>query len=133
MKKITYLIVLAVMTVMTFSVNVKAASGLSQYRQEARKIEKRYGLKVVDTSKLTYRKITHRKGRVIVERCIGKVTNSKRDGRILNSCKSLGWGDYISYRGVKCRKGNIVITYYIWNPENNIEDDTIARWDYVIK
>lgn len=111
-------------------VNAKSNDNyLKKYRKEAEKIEKKYGLNVVDSSELTYRKITHRKHTVILERCIGKVTNKNKDGKVLNANE----GYYISYKGVVCRKGDIIVTYFLWNPENNFDDDVVARWDYVIE
>lgn len=121
----------AVLALSTPSAGAYAAGNLAQYRKAAKAIEEEYGLDAVDSSKLTYGKITSRKYTVIVERCIGKVRNKKKDGRILNAAD--GSGDYISYRSVDCEKGDIVVSYFLWNPENNIEDDIIARWDFVLE
>lgn len=104
---------------------------IQKYRNTAKKIEKKYGLQVVDSSKITYEILVHRKNKVIIERCIGKVTNRNRDGKILNGNGKSSY--YISYKGIKCKKNDIVISYFLWNPENNIEDDIIARWDFVVK
>lgn len=130
--KVWMVLLLVVSILFTSTMSVEAASkgmNLKKYRKAAEKIEKKYGLNAIDSSKLTYEKITHRKHTVILERCIGKVKNKNKDGKVLNTNE----GYYISYKGVKCKKGDIVITYFLWNPENNIEDDIIARWDYVIK
>lgn len=118
------------------SINVLAASKttkLNKYRKTAKIIENKngYSSNVIDASGLTCEKIAHRKHTIIIERCIGKVSNKNKDGKILNP--SPNKGDYISYKRIKCKKGDIVITYFLWNPENNISDDIIARWDYVIK
>lgn len=128
-----WMVVLLVMSIIFSSItSVEAASknkSLKKYRKVAERIEKKYGLNAIDSSKLTYEMITHRKHTVILERCIGKVKNKNKDGKVLNTNE----GYYISYNGVKCKKGDIVITYFLWNPENNLDDDVIARWDYVIK
>ncbi len=131
-RKINIVLVLFVMAITILSsVNVEAATsnGINQYRRQARKIEKRYKLKAIDSSKLTYKMITNRKNRVILERCIGKVKNKNKDGKVLNTNE----GNYISYKGVKCKKGDIIVSYLLWNPENDRNDDVVARWDFVIK
>lgn len=128
--KIWMVLLLIILILFSSATNVEAAyKNLKKYRKAAEKIEKEYGLNAIDSSKLTYKMITHRKHTVILERCIGKVRNKNKDGKVLNSNE----GYYISYEGVKCKKGDIVITYFLWNPENNICDDIVARWDYVIK
>lgn len=125
---VTLLVVSILFTLMT---NVEAASknsNLKKYRKAAEKIEKKYGLNAIDSSKLTYEKLTNRKHTIILERCIGRVRNNNKDGKVLNTNE----GYYISYKGVKCKKGDIIVTYFLWNPENNVSDDIVARWDYVI-
>lgn len=128
--KIWTILALMISILFASTVTVDAASsnkGLKEYRKAAEKIEKKYGLHVIDTSKLTHKKITHRKHTVIVERCIGKVKNKNKDGKALNAKNY-----YISYRGVKCKTGDIVVTYFLYNPETNMSDDIIARWDFVL-
>lgn len=131
-RKVNILLILLVMMITILSsVNVEAATsnGINQYRRQARKIEKRYKLKAIDSSKLTHKMIINRKHTVILERCIGKVKNKNKDGKVLNTNE----GNYISYKGVKCKTGDIVVSYFLWNPENNSVDDVVARWDFVIK
>lgn len=124
---VLFVIVIAILS--TIDAEAATSNGINQYRRQARKIEKRYKLKAIDSSKLTYKMITNRKNSVILERCIGKVKNKNKDGKVLNANK----GYYISYRGVKCKKGDIIVSYFLWNPENNMDDDVVARWDFVIK
>lgn len=127
-----WMVLLLIMSILLSTTSVEAAlrnNNLKKYRKVAEKIEKKYSLKATDSSKLDYEKITHRKYTVILERCIGKVKNKNKDGKVLNTNE----GYYISYKDVKCKKGDIVITYFLWNPENNLDDDVIARWDFVIK
>lgn len=135
-RKITILITMILAIILTFSFveNAEAATkstAIQKYRKEAKKIEKKYKIKAVDSSALTYNKITHRKNQVLIERCIGKVKNKKKDGKLLNG--NSDYGTYISYKNIKCKKGDIIVSYFLWNPENNAEDDVIARWDFVIK
>ena len=106
-------------------------NSLANYRKQARQIEQQYNLNVIDTSKLTYKAITHRKGTVIVERVIGKVITDQKDGRVLNQGANTEYNS-ISYRSVDCKKGDIIVTYVLYNPETNWDDDVLARWDYVL-
>lgn len=107
-------------------------SNLSDYRKQAKQIEQQYSLDVIDTSKLTLSEITHRKGIIIVERVIGEVVTDDKDGKMLNQVGNTEY-DYISYKGVDCKKGDVIVTYLLYNPENNYCDDVVARWDYVLE
>lgn len=67
---------------------------------------------------------------VVVERCIGVVTDKETGaGMILNQ----SGGYYISYRNTpNIQKGSIVVSYMVYNPNNNFVDDIIERYDFVI-
>ena len=79
-----------------------------------------------DSSELTEDILANRQGKLIIEKCIGTVTDDEKNG-------SLEDGSYISYESVDCTKGNTIITYLIYNPETNYTDDVIERFDYVQK
>lgn len=79
---------------------------------------------------------------------IGVVKNNKKDGRVISEkeiikysngkTKVIHWKvdkkyNYISYRCVKCRKGNVIKTTCIMNPNNREPDDILKRKDKVIK
>ena len=72
--------------------------------------------------------------RAIVERVIGIVTNKERksDGRILNTDSEQY--NYISYNGcdLEYTTGTIIVTYLMYNPNTNYEDDIIERYDYIL-
>lgn len=72
--------------------------------------------------------------RIIVERIVGIVTNKERDGdgMILNSDDDNY--NYISYSGTNLdyTTGTIVVTYLMYNPKTNYEDDIIERYDYIL-
>lgn len=90
--------------------------------------------KVIDCNKLTEKMLTHRSNKkhhiMYIERIIGKVTDNKKNGKILNPPKDGGY--YISYASVKgARKGDIIITYCVYNPYSNYDDDVIERWDFI--
>lgn len=84
-----------------------------------------------DASDLTTEILENRKGTVIVERCIGIVTETDdiKHGIILNDNNS-----YISYNNLeeKLYEGTIVVTYFVYNADNNYIDDIIERYDFVI-
>lgn len=89
-------------------------------------------VKVIDCNDLTEEMLTTRTERNImyIERIIGKVTDNKKNGKILNP--PVNGGYYISYASVKdARKGDIIITYCVYNPYSNYDDDVIERWDFI--
>lgn len=81
---------------------------------------------VYDSSELTEDILANRQGKLIIEKCIGTVTDDEKNG-------SLEDGSYISYADVDCTKGDTVITYLIYNPKTNYTDDVIERFDHVQK
>ena len=87
-------------------------------------------LKVIDASEVNaWDIIENRNGNLIIEKVIGIVTNAETgDGH------QLGNADYyISYSSVdNIRNGNIICTYFIYNPDTNYADDILMRFDYVI-
>ena len=83
---------------------------------------------VIDSNKLTHKMLVTRKKKHImyIEICKGTVKNKKKDGRLSN-------GSYISYKKVKgCHKGDKIMTYCVYNPFTNYDDDIIERWDFII-
>lgn len=88
-------------------------------------------IKIYDSSKLTTEILQNRNGEIIIEKCIGEVTSSTGDGRILNYDNPNYY--YINYSKVDgIKKGNVVLTYFIYNPDSNFEDDILLRFDYII-
>lgn len=79
-----------------------------------------------DSSELTEDILANRQGKLIIEKCIGTVTDDEKNG-------SLEDGSYISYESVDCTKGDTITTYLIFNPETNYTDDVIKRFDYIQK
>ena len=89
-------------------------------------------VKVIDCNDLTEEMLTTRTEHNVmyIERIIGKVTDNKGNGKVLNPSKDGGY--YISYASVKgARKGDLIITYCVYNPYNNYDDDVIERWDFI--
>ena len=96
-------------------------------------------LKIYDTDDLTPEIMANRNGKIIVEKIVGKVTNDKLDGEILNCNVEEGGytnkdgGNYINYERVEgAKKGDKILTYYIYNPFTNEQDDVLTRLDFII-
>ena len=88
-------------------------------------------MEIYDNSQMTTEILTNRNGKIIVEKIIGEVTNYKLDGKILN-CNADN-GNYINYKRVDgAKKGDKVLTYYIYNPFTNELDDVLTRLDFII-
>lgn len=90
--------------------------------------------KVIDCDKLTEKMLTHRNSKkhhiMYIERIIGKVTDNEKNGTVLNPPEDGGY--YISYASVDgARKGDLIITYCVYNPYTNWDDDVIERWDFI--
>lgn len=102
-------------------------------------IEDANTMEIYDTSELTPQIMANRNGKVIVEKIVGKVTNDRLDGEILNCDIEEGGytnkdgGNYISYQRVDgAKKGDKILTYYIYNPFTNEQDDVMTRLDFII-
>lgn len=83
-----------------------------------------------DSSELTEDILANRQGKLIIEKCIGTVTDDEKNGAIQNADSDY---NYISYADVDCTKGDTVTTYLIYNPKTNYTDDVINRIDFVQK
>lgn len=89
-------------------------------------------VKIIDCNDLTEEMLTTRKDHNVmyIERIIGKVTDNEKNGTVLNP--PVDGGYYISYASVKgARKGDLIITYCVYNPFSNYDDDVIERWDFI--
>lgn len=88
-------------------------------------------VKIYNTNELTTEILTNRNGKIIIEKVIGKVENDNLDGKIINCIDEQH--DYITYKRVDgVKKNDIVLTYFIYNPLTNVEDDILTRIDYII-
>lgn len=86
---------------------------------------------VYDSDELTEEMLENRKGTLIIERCIGIVTDKESGaGKILNANEGY---DYIVYRNDgNISNGTVLLSYMLYNPNNNCIDDIIERYDFVI-
>ena len=132
MKRIiaTLFIIIALVISATPTETVNAKSKLAKYRKLAKQIEINNGFTAIDSADCVDEYWNH-KGTVFVERLIGKVIDDNGNGKVLNTAEITEY-DYINYSTCKANKGDIIVTYCLYNPESNGEDDIIARWDYII-
>lgn len=87
---------------------------------------------VIDCNDLTEEMLTTRTEHNVmyIERIIGKVTDNKKNGKVLNP--PIDGGYYISYASVEDAEiGDTIITYCVYNPFSNYDDDVIERWDFI--
>lgn len=114
------------------------ASNMEKQTVESR-VEQYYNIaesenlfEVYRSYELTPEILTNREGTIIVEEIIGKCINEKTgDGFELG--KELEYYNYISYKDVKgVKAGDVVCSYFIYNPDNNFEDDIIERYDFIV-
>lgn len=73
--------------------------------------------------------LINRNGALIVEMDVGIVLDEDSNGQILNTSDDIY--NYISYKGLPTRPGDLVTTYCIFNPQTNYDDDVIYRIDIV--
>ena len=88
-------------------------------------------LRIYSSDELTYDILSSRNGALIWERIEGMCLDTEGNGKVITH-KGSDY-DYISYRKAKhVKPGDQVVTYCLYNPENNYEDDIILRYDYVV-
>lgn len=88
--------------------------------------------KVIDCNDLTEEMLTTRAEHNVmyIERIIGKVTDNEKNGTVLNPPEDGGY--YISYASVEDAEiGDVIVTYCVYNPYSNYDDDVIERWDFI--
>lgn len=89
-------------------------------------------VKVIDCNDLTEKMLTTRADHNImyIERIYGIVTDNEKNGKVLNPPEDGGY--YISYTSVEDAEiGDTIITYCVYNPFSNYDDDVIERWDFI--
>lgn len=134
MKKQFFLLVavLAMIFCIVPAHTTEAATTNQKVQAVEKQIRKRYKkVKFIknDGSERFWSKIESRKGKPFyyVEKTIGRVINNKKDGKDIN-------GYYISYKGVKgVKRGDKVVSYFVYSRSNNYCDDIIARYDIIIR
>lgn len=100
-------------------------------------------LKVYNSADLTAEILENRNGDLIIEKVYGICIDDEGNGRQLDSnrdFKAVHSGNfdaiennyYISYSNRNIRKGDIVLSYMIYNTDNNAVDDITDRYDYIM-
>ena len=122
-------IIITIMLLLLTALSIEAASSYKFYK----KLIRREGIGKVReywTEDLDWKTITKRGDDILIEKIIGTVTNTKKDGRIFGAEPG---HDYISYKRVKgAKKGDTILTICIYTPGNTFEDDICERFDYII-
>lgn len=128
MKKLIIYFIIAIM-IMSNGRNAYAATNQKCETIE-RKIRKKYKkVCIMKSGKKCDRAIDHRAGKTYV---VEKVTGTVKSGVTGRGITDRGF--YISYGKLKnVRKGDKVITYLVYNPQNNACDDIMARYDIVMQ
>lgn len=88
-------------------------------------------VKIIDTEDLTEEMLLNRSkdGTIIIERSIGIVIDSDLNGEIINTDDEF----YINYQSVEgVKEGDIILSYFIYNPDTSYTDDILDRFDYII-
>lgn len=86
-------------------------------------------VQIISERKLTNRKKMNRKDKVLyIERVVGTVTDDLGNGRTSN-------GYYMCYRTSlkKAQKGDVVVSYCVYNPFTRWIDDITERYDAVLR
>lgn len=117
------LILLGIAIVIVMLILILCQPKANKYYSKANHIE------IINSCDLTIEELQSRNGKLIIEVVIGQVDNFVTGaGHVLDNPDF-----YISYKGVEgISNGNIICTYFIYNPENNYEDDIMYRYDYII-
>lgn len=83
---------------------------------------------IINSAQLTIETLENRNGIILIEKCVGIVTDSEKNGKVFNADSEY---NYISYKYVhNVRENDIVVTYFVYNPFNNTEDDILFRFDF---
>lgn len=87
-------------------------------------------VQIISERKLTNRKKMNRKDKVLyIERVVGTVTDDLGNGRTTN-------GYYMCYRTTlkgKYQKGDVVVSYCVYNPHTKWIDDITKRYDAILR
>lgn len=118
----------------TYNIERTAKGYKTSFRKNGRifysvKTAKKPVVKFVSTRKLTATMLGYRRQKSIiyVEIDNGTVINRKKEG-----IDEMGY--YVSYKKVKgARKGSKVLSYFIYDPNNNFMDAIEGRCDYLVR
>lgn len=88
---------------------------------------------VYNADELSQDILEYRDEKIIIERCIGTVTDAEAGHGIILNAKN-NRHNYISYRdtNLKLNDGTMVVTFLCYDPETNGVDDVLDRYDFII-
>lgn len=89
--------------------------------------------RVLDSSEVTDEVLQNRNGVVIIERCFAILTDDDGNARLLNPAYPDRW--YISYKWSSepnLKKGTVLVSYMVYNPETSYTDDITERYDFIL-
>lgn len=86
-------------------------------------------IEVINSTDLTMDMLEARNGKLIIEQCVGVVTDAETGAGYI-----VGYPEfYISYKSVDgVKNGDVICTYFIYNPDTDFADDILLRFDYII-
>ena len=128
MKKLFVIVSLIIAFSASFTAKAEECQDIKFYQDLAESL----GIvEIYDSADLTGDILENRNGKIIIEMVIGEVLDDEYNGRVLNPANPDF--DYISYSSVEgIYAGDIILTYFIYNPDNNYVDDIMLRFDYVL-
>jgi hypothetical protein len=121
--------IIAVIIAIIATAGICEAGSLYGFYKKLVKREKIATVREYWTEDLTGKILRTRGDDLIIEKCIGTVTNNKKDGHIFGA----GEYDYISYKHVKgAKKGDVIYTIMIHTPGGADVDEIESRFDFII-
>ena len=105
--------------------------GSDEYYIAMSKVFESDRFEMIDCNDLTLEQLENRNGKIIVEIIVGEVLDGSGNGRVINSPD--GEKLYIHYDMEKFQVGDYVVSYCIYNPDTNAEDDILIRFDYKLE
>lgn len=89
---------------------------------------------IYNSDELSLEMLENRNGDVVIERCYGVVADAEDGtGKVLYPYDEDY--DYISYlrcKGFGIHEGTLMMTYLVYNPDNNYHDDIMDRFDCLV-
>lgn len=85
---------------------------------------------IAEPDDITGEMLENRNGKIIIQVQWGIAVDDEGNGRVLNTATTYNYTSYRCVPGIQ--KGDIVLTYLVFNPENDYIDDIVARSDFIM-
>jgi hypothetical protein len=102
---------------------------LQKYRSICSRYETEHNIRATDSALLNKDILRNRLDTVLVERVISRANGKNKFARIINCGHKK---EFIKTKR-KEKKGTIIVSYLVYNPNTTYIDDVIARFDRIIK